>query len=355
MDVQHEHTRPEGQSHRGQEVADFSYSAAANDTARDQGVSVRIAQRDEVERIREVQAASPAEESLHLSGDQIESLVNNNQVLVASVLHDEQPKIAGAIFFHCSNEPPNYPFVTDAGNHSLSGKNLYDFWIITDKDHRRAPDGTVVAANLIRASKELADEIGVEGVRAYSRPGHAVRTVASRIQEFQLDDFREQVNANPAYKGVLLLHYVLSTRAKGEPTNGAEADLPFEPEDEEKRLKLELILMRENSRRSIMSSSVEPFLDWIADNHPEAISPAQRSEIISLNPDTSWNPTEDNGFVERVGHLYRAFVDEGQFVPIDPTLGGFHTRLGARLHRIRIDSRPGDFEALQSNVEMAYD
>jgi hypothetical protein len=72
-------------------------------------------------------------------------------------------------------------------------------------------------------------------------------------------------------------------------------------------------------------------------------------------PESDWNPLSNKAFAPLVGALLRKFCDRGTHLPIDPALGGLHTRLGARFHGIALHSRADDGNAFSSNVLMSYE
>ena len=150
-------------------LANFKYPDCASELSRKNGVNVRIAEGADTEAVYQIQKNSPADGSVGQGYSTIKALVENRQILIAEAIISGQTEKAGAVFFHCSDDPLNYDYITQPENHNLRSKNLYDFWIVVDREKRASDDQTSVAKTLIAASKHLAGQLNKEAVIAYSR------------------------------------------------------------------------------------------------------------------------------------------------------------------------------------------
>lgn len=222
---------------------EFLFHRSSDPIAPEKGVWVRLARpnKDEIDRVIEIQEHSPARKHLHLKPELISALVKNRQVLVAEVMvkdaSGQMKKVPyGAIFFNSSDDPLTYAAVSDPSTHDLAhGQFLYDFWIIGHKDKSKSEDGTIIFRAALDASADLARKMGKRGPIAYSRASDAREHIVSKVNAAKRslkeenpdkedvqssktnEEFLEIVgdDSHRAYKALLLLRHILTTATAG--------------------------------------------------------------------------------------------------------------------------------------------
>jgi phosphoenolpyruvate-protein kinase (PTS system EI component)/SAM-dependent methyltransferase len=324
-----------------QDISLDSKLASEEKTATSSSIKITYASLEDLEAILEIQKNSPAKPSIHLSREQIKSLVENNQVFLARILAEDQWKAAGAVFIHSSTrQPQSYEEVLDPSNHNRAGDFLYDFWIIVDKHYNKTADGTPVSRALIEETGKLVKESGKKSVIAYSRganawvdikkeflvsysgKNHILKFLFSLAHEIESWFLSWMIKINSSYRAKLLLRYILKTRPDIQKNDPGKLDY---------------------------------FLSWLEKKSPQALVSAKISQLKSPSFWNPWNPATDLLFLRSVSLLLKKYIKETDFIPVDPTIGGLHSSLGAFIAGIKLGSRPDDTDALGSNVLMSYE
>lgn len=335
-----------------QALTDFEFHK--HRAERDEGLKVAIAEEKDLEDILTIQSNSGAATEIQLCEEVVDSLVKNQQVLLATQIRDGLRSASGAIFFHCSDSPTSYSTITDPVFHDLGTSKMYDFWIIVDHNQRRSPDGTSVAKTLIEGSKELSITIRKPYLAAYSRAGDAyTQGLALKMPPL---DFFTRAERDPDFKMASLLNYVLTTRERFDSQQLID-ELGSSEYDHQKIDKLKVKYIANHTARKYprTGADIDYFMKWIESKYEGAIDQKILSAIQS--PSTNgYNGfgTEVKSAIPALGLMLRRFVNETGFTPIDFTLGAFHTGLGAYMIDIHLNSRGIDSKALNSNVEMSY-
>lgn len=347
---------------------EFTFTSPSKGTSTAAPVAVRCARPSDLDAIVEVQSHSPADFQIRLSAEQIERLVNNQQVLVAETTKDGIPMHAGAIFFTSSTKLTTYQHALDPEHYEPHGSHLYDFWIVVHKERATTADGTSVSTSLIQASDALAERLGKQGVIAFSRAGGArprfYRTLDQSVGSSGETSIDEFLDARPHYKAQLLINYIIGCEVakQGSSTETPPAkdrtNIHSLSSDELKQIRLETILRRQKiarKGRDVTNPQAGHFLSWLRAERPGIFDDKVLQCIERPTPDSDWNPLKNPSFAPLLGALFRQFCDRGSYLPVDPALGGLHTRLGARFHGIALHSRPDDKNALSSNILMSYE
>ncbi len=349
----------------------FTFTTTSRSPSISNPVSVRCATAADLASIVEIQGKSPADFQIHLSTHQITELVHNQQVLVAEFQKDGAIVQAGAIFFTSSSHLTRYQDALNPAHYDAHGSHLYDFWIIVHKERATTSDGTSVSTSLIHASDALATGLGKDGVIAFSRAGGALprfyRTLDQVVQENHgsIDTF---LDFHPHYKAQLLINYIIgceTTTRRADSPRAREShqlerfgDIQELPPELSKEIRLEAILRWQKSARKgreVPNPQARHFVNWLRAEHPRIFDEKVLSLLERPDPQSDWNPLQNGAFAPLLGALLRKFCDQGSHQPVDPALGGLHTRLGARFHGIALNSRPDDHNALASNILMSYE
>lgn len=300
-------------------------------------IRIKIADPVHIDDIVRIQQNSGADPNLFLTEEEIKALVNNKQVIIAEATVSRLRVISGAVFISSSHNPDKYSQLKTPSN-LKKGEYLYDFWIVVDlltkinnKPINKSDNGYKVADMLISRSDKYRAKLGKKATIAFSRAGGAFYGIYTEFKQKEESkaSFCERINANPAFKAQILLRYILKTRSsKEEKYSHPSADYFLDYVDN--FINKLTIVKTESIRKNIAAVR----------------KPSQKNH---------WNPAEDNNFVRLMGLLLKKFVDEEGFALIDKTLGGLHTRLGASLNKMRLNSREEDHEAAESNIEMSYE
>ncbi len=340
-------------------INSFIFNAAADQSKLENGVNVKIASSEDLGSIIEIQKNSPSDPSIRLLDSQIAKLIDNHQVLIAKTNTDKGQLAAGAIFFTSSYMPDTYAKAIDPANYAPLAPYIYDFWIIVHKDRAKAVDKTSVSDSLISASASLANDLNKQGVIAYSRAGNALLKYYSMLCKYlgseDLTNVLNFLDQKPAFKGQLILNYAFtSAKSAGVGRYQPEHFNPLVAEDLNRKSAI-VSFISKNIKSAYPEASSAYFTNWLRENYSEVFDQEALSILERPDPSALWNPFENQFFIPLAGALFRKFCDQGEFAPIDPALGRLHTRLGARLSGVILDSRKSDINALGSNVLMSYE
>lgn len=283
---------------------------------------VRFAESRDLDAIAEIQKKSPAPPEIHLTTPEIAALIQNGQVLLVEVENNGQRDVSAAIFINFSDgRITTYADIKDPAKHDPNGKNMYDFWVI--RKLPRSPGGVIMSERIVKATVEYASQAGKYGPIAFSRPTDVTLKIPPKFREKNWEWLKKPESA--AYRAKVILRDLVVTRD------------PMNPKDK-------------RGRRST-------FLRWLESSYPaEQLAYYKRDIERVLNPTKTdrWDPAKDSDFIRLTGLLLAKYRLETGRIPVDVTLGGLHSKLGAVMVRIHIGSRPEDMKALGANVEMDY-
>ena len=302
----------------------------------DGSVTIALARPEDLDGIMKAQRNSASSEDIRQDEAAYEKLIKNSQLLVARAevlkVGDEttRERVIGSVAFFVTRRGKIriYAEALNPENHNPSEDTMYDPWIAVGTFKR--PGGVSISDALLDNSHEIAKNAG-KALMAFSRPGDAHKYLSegekSRLEELRTSSNKE---AYEAFRGKLVARHIL--------------------------------LMRPRNQRN-QTPSAELFIKWVSENYHNDELDQKLSQVVLADSEDKerWNPSKDKKFVQLLGLLVRKYLNEHkeeEILPVDPALGGLHSRRGAWMADIFVgdkEGRPDDTDALGANVIMSYE